>query len=98
MLVNFFRRYEPKGIVLDLRCGQGRDSIALARMGYTVIGVDISEVGISHMMNVADKERLNIIGIVDDIYGYSIDETIDVVILDSMLNFNKRDKKKKPIF
>jgi SAM-dependent methyltransferase len=33
-LVSFFKDHEPKGNVLDLGCGQGRDSIAIARLGY----------------------------------------------------------------
>lgn len=97
-LVNYFESYEPKGKLLDLGCGQGRDTIALARMGYAVIGVDISEVGISQMMNVAKKEGLNIRGIVADIYNYYIDETIDVVLLDSMLHFYKPDKQNETDF
>jgi hypothetical protein len=32
-LVTFFAEYEPKNIAFDLGCGQGRDSIALARAG-----------------------------------------------------------------
>ena len=40
-LLSFFSKYKPKGHVLDLGCGQGRDAIAMARMGYKVTGVDI---------------------------------------------------------
>jgi 2-polyprenyl-3-methyl-5-hydroxy-6-metoxy-1,4-benzoquinol methylase len=88
-LVTFFAEYEPKGKVLDLGCGQGRNSIALARMGYDVMGVDISKVGVSQMMSLATREGLNIKGIVADMYSYDIDEMVDIVILDSMLHFYK---------
>ncbi len=37
-LRNFFKKYYPKGTVLDLGCGQGRDSIFLGRLGYQVTG------------------------------------------------------------
>lgn len=34
---------EPPADVLDVACGQGRHSIALAQGGYTVVGLDASE-------------------------------------------------------
>jgi len=44
-LIEFFRNYEPKGTILDLGCGQGRDSLSLGELGYKVIGIDHSNVG-----------------------------------------------------
>lgn len=37
------RYFPPSGRVLDLGCGPGREAIALARLGYDVVGADISE-------------------------------------------------------
>ena len=97
-LLTFFQDHESKGKVLDLGCGQGRDSIALARMGYSVTGVDISKVGISQMMSIAKKEKLAITGLVADIYNYKIDESIDIAVLDSMLHFYPKDMEKEALF
>ena len=97
-LVSFFTNYEPKGTLLDLGCGQGRDSISLARLGYQVIGVDISEVGVTQMLSIAEKENLDIKGIVANIYDYRIDDTIDIVLLDTMLHFYPRDREKETGF
>lgn len=33
----------PGAVILDLCCGYGRHSVELARRGYRVVGVDISE-------------------------------------------------------
>ena len=79
-------------------CGQGRDSIALARLGYQVMGVDVSSVGVSQMLAVSSREGLNIQGIVDDMYEYTIEDDIDVVLLDSMFHFYKRDREKETAF
>ena len=97
-LIDFFTEYDPKGKVLDLGCGQGRDSIILARMGYDVTGVDISKKGISQMMSVAKKERLKLKGVVADMYDYRVDDSVDIVLLDSILHFYKPDKAKETEF
>ena len=83
--------------MLDLGCGQGRDSIALARMGYQVIGVDVSSVGVSQMLAVSSREGLDIQGIVGDMYEYPIDD-VDIVLLDSMFHFYKKDREKETAF
>ena len=97
-LVSFFQKYEPKGHVLDLGCGQGRDAIALSRMGYRVTGVDVSKVGISQMMSVAEKEKLDVAGHVSDMYEYPVDDRYDIILLDSMLHFYPRDLEKETRF
>lgn len=45
-LLSFFKEYLEPGKVLDLGCGQGRNAAAIARLGFEVIGIDNSEVGI----------------------------------------------------
>ncbi|MCB0845307.1 MAG: methyltransferase domain-containing protein, partial [Bacteroidetes bacterium] len=59
-LIEFFSQNPQKGKVLDLGCGQGRDAIALARLGYSVTGIDNSKVGIEQMNQVAQTEKLNL--------------------------------------
>jgi tellurite methyltransferase len=97
-LVFFFHKYEPKGHVLDLGCGQGRDAIALARIGYSVTGVDISKVGISQMLSIAQEEKLDVSGHVSDMYEFPIDDSYDIILLDSMLHFYPRDLEKETRF
>lgn len=45
---------EDGGVILDLCCGQGRHSVKLAEMGYTVIGVDSSR----SLLELVEKEHL----------------------------------------
>jgi 2-polyprenyl-3-methyl-5-hydroxy-6-metoxy-1,4-benzoquinol methylase len=94
-LIEFMSDYLNKGILLDLGCGQGRDAIALARLGYSVTGIDNSKVGIDQMNEISEIENLNLDGQVGDIYSFDRFDEFDIVLLDSMFHFAKKDKKKE---
>lgn len=46
--------------VLDLGCGSGRDCLFLARRGFEVTGIDISDVAIQKAKEKAEKEDLDV--------------------------------------
>lgn len=94
-LIEFFAEYPKKGKVLDLGCGQGRDAIALARLGYSVTGIDNSEVGIDQMNQIGQNEKLNLVGQVGDIYTFDRFSEYEIVLMDSMFHFAKQDKVKE---
>lgn len=91
-LIDFFKYFPHKGKVLDLGCGQGRDAIAMARLGYKVTGIDNSKVGIAQMKDIATREHLEIEGLVDDIYTHDNYYDFDIILLDSIFHFAKKDK------
>jgi 2-polyprenyl-3-methyl-5-hydroxy-6-metoxy-1,4-benzoquinol methylase len=94
-LIAFFTGLATKGKVLDIGCGQGRNAIALARLGYEITGIDTSKVGIQQMIQIARTEDLNVTGIVDDIYTFENYSLFDVILLDSMYHFFKKDTVKE---
>ena len=94
-LIEFFTEYTKKAKVLDLGCGQGRDAIALARLGYSVTGIDNSKVGVDQMNQIGQDENLNLVGQVDDIYTFDRFDEFDIILLDSMFHFAKKDKEKE---
>jgi SAM-dependent methyltransferase len=94
-LIEFLAEYPKKGKLVDLGCGQGRDAIALARLGYSVTGIDSSKVGIEQMNQIGQVENLNLVGQVDDIYAFDRFDEFDIILLDSMFHFAKKDKEKE---
>ena len=61
-LIDFLSGISPKGKLLDLGCGQGRDAIPLARLGFKVTGIDNSSTGIDQMLKIAQEEGLTLKG------------------------------------
>ena len=70
-LIDYFTSQSNKGRVLDLGCGQGRNAIPLARLGFEVTGVDLTKVGISQMNQIAKSENLTLVGVLSDMYIYN---------------------------
>jgi tellurite methyltransferase len=94
-LMVFFAGYTKKGKVLDLGCGQGRDAIPIARLGFEVTGIDNSKVGIAQMTQIAKTEGLKLNGLFADIFEFDDFPAYDFVLLDSMFHFTKKDRKKE---
>lgn len=66
-----------KLLLLDLGCGTGEFAIAMSRMGYDVIGVDISP----EMLSIArEKEGVNAVRLIlQDITKFELYGTVDVI-------------------
>ena len=97
-LVAFYAAIEEKGKLLDLGCGQGRDAISLARLGFAVLGVDSSRVGIAQLNELARKEQLPLQGVVADMYEYDDFASFRFILLDSIFHFGKKERAKEIAF
>ncbi len=85
-LQDYFYKSTRRGTLLDLGCGQGRDSIFLASLGYQVTAVDSSKVGINQMLKKAQSQGLEIDGIVNDIQNLKLQRKFDVILFDMLLH------------
>jgi SAM-dependent methyltransferase len=71
----------PKGRVLDIACGEGRNAIFLAKNGYDVDAVDSSCVAIERASSVAEKDGLKVNFIHAKLEEYLISpDTYDIII------------------
>ena len=74
-------------LVLDVGCGTGKCSIPLAKLGYKVIGVDISDKAIEIALKKAEKAKLDITFRVEDIEDLSFEnDTFDLVFCGGVLH------------
>ncbi len=72
----------PKGRVLDVAMGTGRNSAYLARLGFEVTGVDISNEAVCHVIENAKENGTDIKAVVGNLEeDYQIDkDSYDVII------------------
>ena len=87
-LIDFFK-------YMSQQTDRDRDSISLAKLGYNVTGIDNSKVGIDQMISISEQEGLKLTGLVGDIYVFDKYQDFDIVLLDSLLHFEKRELKRE---
>lgn len=66
--------------ILDLACGSGRHSILLAKQGFYVTGVDLSDRLLLEAVKSARAENLNIKFIKSDIRDFHTEEKFDCIL------------------
>ena len=79
----FLRRHlraEPPARVLDIPCGAGRHSLGLARQGYQLTGVDISEDAIARASAAAEAETLPACFVRGDMRFFETSEQFDAAV------------------
>ncbi len=81
--IEFVKSLVPGRKALDIACGEGRNSIFLAREGFDVTGIDISEAGLGKASKWMKREKLHIAFRLRDLEKYEFTETYDLII-----NFN----------
>lgn len=64
----------PKGKVLSLAEGEGRNAVFLAKQGYSVTAVDASLVGLSKARKLAEENKVDIEFIHADLADYELGE------------------------
>lgn len=80
--IDWANRLNPVGLkILDLGCGNGRNAIALAKLGAIVKGIDISSVALELLDNRAKKENVEVETFLGGISKLPFpDRTFDMVV------------------
>lgn len=67
--------------IIDLACGKGRHSIFLNKLGYKVLGVDLSKQSIEHNKSFeSDRLKFAVHDMRDEIFGRLTSEKVDAVV------------------
>ncbi|WP_205274747.1 class I SAM-dependent methyltransferase [Leptospira ainazelensis] len=74
-------RVQKGGSVLDLASGEGRNSLFLARQGYSVTAVEQSFVGLEKLKKQSKAEGLPVICIESDVLAYKTDQKFDAIVI-----------------
>ena len=73
--------------VLDLGCGEGRNSLFMASLGHSVMAIDHSEAGIQKLRAIAKTSGASIHTIVGDIGSLKLEEDFDCVLAHGVLYY-----------
>lgn len=80
------------GEALDIAMGEGRNAVFAAKLGYNVVGVDISETGLRKALALAKENNTRITAVLTDLDDYKIPENS----FDLILCFNFLDRRMFP--
>jgi tellurite methyltransferase len=81
--INLIKSMIPGRRAIDIACGEGRNSIFLAKHGFDVLGLDISEAGLEKARGWMAREGLKIDFRLANMEDYVFTEKYDLII-----NFN----------
>ena len=86
--------------ILDLACGFGRHSLAFARRGFSVVGVDITKEFINDAIKSCEEESLQVQFIHSDIRDIRFYNEFDVVLnlADGAIGYLESDEENLKIF
>lgn len=87
------------GLVLDLGCGTGSLTGILARRGYEMIGVDVSEDMLEIAGEKRDRENLDILYLLQDMRAFELYGTVRAVVcVCDSLNYLLEERDLKKVF
>ena len=87
-----WHRFDPAWSVLDVGCGEGRNSLFLASKGMSVDAFDISESGIEKLKRLAEKRGVEVNAWVQDLTTFRFQKTYDLILSNGVLHLVERQE------
>lgn len=86
----FYELFPTGGRVLDVGCGEGRNSIFMAKLGCQVDAFDLSENGIVKAKQIADAEGVQVNFFPCDLAKFVFDGDYDVILSHGVLHLPEK--------
>ena len=87
----FYSNFNDHSLILDVGCGEGRNSIFLAEKGHKVDAFDISEAGINKAINIAKLKNVDVNFWSQDLTEYEFTKEYDVILSHGVLHLPERE-------
>ena len=85
----------PGARVLELGCGEGRDSVFFARRGCAVTAVDVSAVGLGKAQRLAQGAGVAVRWVHADVTRYRPDQSFDLVYSCGAIHYVPRERRRE---
>lgn len=84
----------PVGRAIDLGCGEGRNSLYLAGLGWTVTGIDFSSVAVEKARRLASEQGLAVNFEVHDVRSFEPEQESADLVMALYLHLAKEDRRR----
>ena len=94
-IADFYQNLKPNSNILDVGCGEGRNSIFLSEHGHKVDAFDISEAGIEKAKRIAAGKKLKINFFICDLGEFVFDKDYDAILSHGVLHLPEKPVRDK---
>ena len=94
-VTEFYKMLKPSSLILDVGCGEGRNSIFLTEQGHTVDAFDISEAGIKKAKSIAAHRGINVNFSVCNLNDFVFEKDYDAILSHGVLHLPEKEVRDK---
>lgn len=87
----YYAIFPPHSLILDVGCGEGRNSIFLAKQGHTVDAFDLSENGITKAKSIAIAAGVEVNFFSQDLGVFVFEKDYDVILSHGVLHLPEKE-------